>query len=56
MGVEIRHGDYNDKKGLEEFLKGIEVLLLVSDMDEPKNRIAQHRNVIQAAKKSGVKK
>ena len=56
LGVEIRPGDYNDKKGLEESLKGIEVLLLVSGMDEPTKRIEQHRNVIQAAKKSGVKK
>jgi len=56
LGVEIRPGDYNDKEALEKSLKGIDVLLLVSGMDAPDKRIGQHRNVIQAAKKSGVKK
>ncbi|WP_417227956.1 SDR family oxidoreductase [Amphritea sp.] len=56
LGVEIRPGDYDDKDGLETSLKGIDTLLLVSGMDAPEKRIEQHRNVIQAAKNSGVKK
>ncbi len=56
LGIEIRPGDYNDKKGLEKSLIGVETLLLVSGMDAPEKRIEQHRNVIQAAKNSGVKK
>lgn len=56
LGIEIRPGDYNDKEGLEKSLKGIDVLLLVSGMDDPNKRIEQHRNVIQAAKNNGVKK
>lgn len=56
LGVEIRPGDYNDKNVLEESLRSVDTLLLVSGMDDPKKRIVQHRNVIQAAQNSGVKK
>lgn len=56
LGVEIRPGDYNDKNVLEESLRSVDTLLLVSGMDDPKKRIEQHRNVIQAAQNSGVKK
>ncbi len=56
LGIEIRPGDYNDKRALEESLKSIDTLLLVSGMDDPEKRIEQHRNVINAAKKNGVKK
>lgn len=56
LGIEIRPGDYNDKSMLERSLKSVDTLLLVSGMDDPEKRIEQHRNVIQAAKNSGVKK
>ncbi|MFT5823060.1 MAG: NAD(P)H dehydrogenase (quinone) [Crocinitomix sp.] len=56
LGVETRKGDYNNIPELENALKGIDTLLLVSGMDEPQKRITQHRNVIAAAKKNGVKK
>ncbi len=56
LGVEIRSGDYNDKDALETSLQSVDALLLVSGMDAPDKRIEQHRNVINAAKKSGVKK
>lgn len=56
LGVEVRPGDYNDRSDLEESLKSVDALLLVSGMDDPQKRIEQHRNVIQAAQKSGVKK
>lgn len=56
LGVEIRKGDYNNKEDFDIALKGIEVVLMVSGMDHPDNRIAQHQNVIHAAKKSGVRK
>lgn len=56
LGVEIRPGDYNDKYALEQSLESVDTLLLVSGMDDPKKRIEQHRNVIQAAQNSGVKK
>lgn len=56
LGIEIRPGDYNDPTALEYSLKSIDTLLLVSGMDDPEKRIQQHRNVINAAKKNGVKK
>ena len=54
--VEIRRGDYNNRKQFDEALKDIDAVLLVSGMDAPDNRIQQHRNVIFAAKDAGVKK
>lgn len=56
LGIEIRPGDYNDKNELEKSLRSVDTLLLVSGMDDPEKRIEQHRNVIQAAQNSGVKK
>lgn len=56
LGIEIRLGDYNDKNTLEKSLQSIDTLLLVSGIDAPEKRIEQHRNVIQAAQNSGVKK
>ncbi|ANU24178.1 SDR family oxidoreductase [Planococcus donghaensis] len=56
LGIEVRPGDYEDQQALEKSLEGIDVLLLVSGMDAPDKRIPQHRNVIKAAKNSGVKK
>jgi NAD(P)H dehydrogenase (quinone) len=56
LGVEIRQGDYNNRAHFEEALQGIDVVLLVSGMDEPQKRIQQHRNVIEAAKQNGVQK
>ncbi|MBU3004630.1 SDR family oxidoreductase [Paraglaciecola arctica] len=56
LGVEVRPGDYNDQKQLEHSLQSVDTLLLVSGMDAPDKRIGQHRNVIEAAKKAGVKK
>lgn len=56
LGVEIRPGDYEDQALLEQSLQSVDALLLVSGMDAPEKRIEQHRNVIRAAKNSGVKK
>jgi NAD(P)H dehydrogenase (quinone) len=56
LGVEVRPGDYNNLPELERSLMGVDTLLLVSGMDAPDKRIVQHRNVINAAKNSGVGK
>ncbi|WED24583.1 SDR family oxidoreductase [Vibrio sp. JC009] len=56
LGVEVRPGDYNNPEQLEQSLQSVDTLLLVSGMDAPEKRIGQHRNVINAAKKAGVKK
>lgn len=53
MGAEIRTGDYFDTASLDEAMKGIETLLLIST-STMENRVKQHKNVIEAAKKAGV--
>lgn len=56
LGVEIRKGDYNLKADFLEALREVELLVLISGLDAPEKRIIQHRNVIEAAKESGVRK
>ncbi|PMH44879.1 NAD(P)-dependent oxidoreductase [Vibrio sp. 10N.286.49.B3] len=56
LDVEIRPGDYDQPNQLESSLTDIDTLLLVSGMTDPRDRIQQHRNVINAAKKMGVNK
>lgn len=56
LGVEVRPGDYGRRDDLEQSLAGIDALLLVSGMAPPEERIAQHRNVIEAARSNRVRK
>jgi NAD(P)H dehydrogenase (quinone) len=56
LGVQVRKGDYNQKDDLIKAFQGVNVVLLVSGMDAPDERLEQHRNVINAAKTAGVKK
>lgn len=55
LGVETRVADYNNPETLVEALKGIDTLLLIS-ANEMGKRAQQHHNVIEAAKKTGVKR
>lgn len=55
-GIEVRKGDYNNRDDFEKALKGVDCLLMVSNMDKPENRVKQHRNIIDAAKSCDVKK
>jgi NAD(P)H dehydrogenase (quinone) len=54
LGVETREFDYNQPGKLAGSLKGIDKLLLISS-NELGKRAEQHANVIEAAKKAGVK-
>jgi len=54
LGVEAREADYENTATLESALAGIDTLLLISSSEVGK-RASQHRNVIEAAKKNGVK-
>lgn len=54
LGVEAREFDYNKPDNLEDALKGIDSLLLIS-ANEIGQRAKQHKNVIEAAKRAGVK-
>jgi NAD(P)H dehydrogenase (quinone) len=56
LGVEIRPGDYDEKSHFDAAFKDIDVVILISGMDQPDKRIGQHRNVINAARDAGVKK
>lgn len=55
-GIKIRKGDYNKREDFDQALLGVDTLLLVSGMDDPRKRVQQHRNVIGAAIDAGVKK
>lgn len=52
-GVEIRTGDFDDTASLDKAMQGIDKVLLISTTDP--NRFQQHKNVVDAAKKAGVK-
>ena len=52
--VAVRQADYTDPAALDAVMQGIDNLLLISG-NEIGKRIAQHRNIIDAAKKAGVK-
>ncbi|SEB47029.1 NAD(P)H dehydrogenase (quinone) [Nocardioides exalbidus] len=53
LGVETRTADYTDPASLEQALAGVDRVLLVSS-SAVGERVAQHANVIEAAKKAGV--
>lgn len=55
LGVEVKRADYGEPDTLSSALEGVDVLLLIS-ASEPGKRIAQHKNVIDAAKAAGVKR
>lgn len=53
LGVAVREADYDRPQTLEPALAGVNTLLLISSSEVGK-RAAQHRNVIEAAKRAGV--
>lgn len=53
-GVNVRVGDYHNGDSLLAALQGVEKLLLISSNDF-NDRLGQHKNVIDAAHKAGVK-
>jgi NAD(P)H dehydrogenase (quinone) len=54
MGVELRVASYDDRASLDAALAGLDKLLLISS-SEVGRRFPQHKNVIDAAKATGVK-
>ena len=54
LGVQVRTMDYSDPASLREAFAGVEKVLLVSG-NEPGPRVAQHLDVIEAAKDAGVR-
>lgn len=55
LGVSAREADYEQPGTLDKALAGVDTLLLISSSEIGKRAI-QHRNVIEAAKKAGVKR
>ena len=55
LGVEVREADYNRPETLDQALTGVDSLLLIPG-SEVGQRVEQHRNVIEAARKAGVKR
>ena len=55
LGVTAREADYDRPEMLDRALANVDTLLLVSGT-ELGTRVRQHRNVIEAAKRSGVKR
>lgn len=53
-GVEVRIGDYTDLASLEKAFAGIDRLLFVSTSVVGDERVVQHANVTEAAKKAGI--
>ena len=53
-GVTVHIGNYDDVASLDKVMSGIEKVLLIAGTDE-ENRIRQHQNVVDSAKKAGVK-
>ncbi len=56
LGIEIRPGDYDAPEQLQTSLAGVDSVLMISGNQDPGLRVAQHRNVIEAAQKAGVTK
>ncbi|MFC6139282.1 SDR family oxidoreductase [Paraburkholderia silvatlantica] len=53
-GVEVRRGDYLDPVSLESAFAGVDKLLLVSALAFS-DVVKEHRNVVEAAKRAGVR-
>lgn len=53
LGVQLREADYTQPATLDAAFKGAEKILLISS-SEVGQRTAQHKNVIEAAKRAGV--
>ncbi|MGK6352701.1 SDR family oxidoreductase [Parapedobacter sp. DT-150] len=51
-GIDVRIGSFDDTASLDQAMQGIDKVLLISGTDP--QRLQQHRNVVDAAKKAGV--
>jgi NAD(P)H dehydrogenase (quinone) len=56
LGVSVRDAAYSKPETLDRALAGIDTLLLISFSEVSQRRAAQHHNVIEAAKRTGVKR
>lgn len=52
-GIGIRIGTYDDTASLDAAMQGVDTVLLIAGTDE-ENRLRQHSNVVDAAKRAGI--
>lgn len=52
-GIEVRIGSFDDPASLDKVMQDVEKVLLISTIDH--HRLQQHKNVVDAAKKAGVR-
>jgi NAD(P)H dehydrogenase (quinone) len=55
LGVTVREADFSRPETLAPALAGVDKLLFISSGEAGPGRIAQHRNMVEAAKRAGVK-
>lgn len=55
LGIAVRKADYDNPESLAPALAGVDTLMLISSSEVGK-RAAQHHNVIEAAKRAGVRR
>ncbi|MGK9124564.1 SDR family oxidoreductase [Olivibacter sp. SA151] len=53
-GIQVRIGDYQNFESLKSAFQDVDKLLLISSSSEIVHRFEQHKNVINAAKETGV--
>ena len=54
QGASVCYGDYNEPEALEAAYRGKDVLMLISGLNLT-NRVPEHKNAIDAAKRAGIK-
>ncbi|UJF35817.1 SDR family oxidoreductase [Paenibacillus hexagrammi] len=54
LGVEVRHGDFDQPATLDAAFAGIDRLLIISADGDNETRIRQHTDAVEAAKRAGV--
>ncbi|MEC0231419.1 SDR family oxidoreductase [Paenibacillus alba] len=54
LGVDVRHGDFDQPATLAEAFRGVDRLLIVSTQGDNETRIRQHLAAVSAAKQAGV--
>ncbi|MDP2696854.1 SDR family oxidoreductase [Thalassospira sp.] len=54
LGVDVRHGDFDDLALTTAAFRGVETVLIISAEADNATRIRQHRTAIDAAKAAGV--
>jgi NAD(P)H dehydrogenase (quinone) len=53
-GIQVKVGDYADFESLKSAFQGVDKLLLISSSSDIAHRFEQHKNVINAARETGV--